>query len=68
MPSPRVAMHPRVIASPHIGGLTPPAVEHQAMETVAQLTELLQGRAPRGAVNAAQAVRWQRATQATQTA
>ena len=68
MPSPRVAMHPRVIASPHIGGLTPPAVEHQAMETVAQVTELLQGRVPQGAVNAAQAVRWQRATQAVQAA
>jgi len=66
MPSPRVAAHPRVIASPHIGGLTPPAVEHQAMETVGQVMELLRGRAPQGAVNAAQAVRWQRATQAAQ--
>ena len=68
MPSPRVAAHPRVIASPHIGGLTPPAVEHQAMETVAQVAELLQGRAPQGAVNAAQATRWQQATQAPQAA
>jgi len=68
MPSPRVAAHPRVIASPHIGGLTPPAVEHQAMETVAQVTELLQGRAPQGAVNAAQAHRWQQATRAPQPA
>ncbi len=61
MPSPRVAVHPRVIATPHIGGLTPPAVEHQAMETVAQLAELLQGRMPQGAVNAAQATRWRQA-------
>ncbi len=61
MPSPRVAMHPRVIATPHIGGLTPPAVEHQAMETVAQVAELLQGRAPKGAVNAPDAYRWQQA-------
>jgi D-3-phosphoglycerate dehydrogenase len=68
MPSPRVAAHPRVIASPHIGGLTPPAIEHQAMETVAQVAELLQGRAPKGAVNAAQATRWQQATQAPQAA
>jgi len=68
MPSPRVAAHPRVIASPHIGGLTPPAVEHQALETVAQVAELLQGRAPQGAVNAAQAHRWQQATQAPQPA
>lgn len=61
MPSPHVAAHPRVIATPHIGGLTPPAVEHQAMETVAQLAEIFQGRAPRGAVNAAEAYRWQQA-------
>ncbi|MBW8722043.1 MAG: hydroxyacid dehydrogenase [Polaromonas sp.] len=68
MPSPRVAAHPRVIASPHIGGLTPPAVEHQAMETVAQVAELLQGRAPKGAVNAPQATRWQQATKAPEAA
>lgn len=59
MPSPRVAAHPRVIASPHIGGLTPPAVEHQALETVAQVADILQGRVPQGAVNAQQAHRWQ---------
>jgi D-3-phosphoglycerate dehydrogenase len=61
MPSPRVAVHPRVIATPHIGGLTPAAVEHQAMETVSQLAEIFQGRAPKGAVNAAEAYRWQQA-------
>lgn len=61
MPSPRVAVHPRVVATPHIGGLTPAAVEHQAMETVAQLAEIFQGRAPTGAVNAAEAYRWQQA-------
>ena len=61
MPSPRLAAHPRVIATPHIGGLTPPAVEHQAMETVGQLSELFQGRAPKGAVNAAEAWRWRKA-------
>ncbi len=61
MPSPRVAAHPRVIATPHIGGLTPPAVEHQAMETVGQLSELFQGRVPKGAVNAAEAWRWRKA-------
>jgi D-3-phosphoglycerate dehydrogenase len=63
MPSPEVAAHPRVIATPHIGGLTPPAVEHQALETVAQVAELLKGRAPKGAVNMAQATRWKKATQ-----
>jgi D-3-phosphoglycerate dehydrogenase len=61
MPSPRVAAHPRVIATPHIGGLTPAAVEHQAMETVSQLAEIFQGRAPKGAVNAAEAYRWEQA-------
>ena len=61
MPSLRVAAHPRVIATPHIGGLTPPAVEHQAMETVSQLAEIFQGRAPQGAVNAAEAFRWRQA-------
>lgn len=57
MPSPAVARHPLVIATPHIGGLTPPAIEHQALEAVAQTTAVLQGRIPPGAVNAAQATR-----------
>jgi D-3-phosphoglycerate dehydrogenase len=61
MPSPALAAHPRVIATPHIGGLTPPAIEHQALETVAQIAELLQGRLPVGAVNAAEATRWRAA-------
>lgn len=64
MPSPRVAAHPRVIATPHIGGLTPPAIEHQALETVAQVAEIIQGRVPKGAVNAPQAYRWQQAVSA----
>jgi D-3-phosphoglycerate dehydrogenase len=51
MPSPALATHPKVIATPHIGGLTPPAIEHQAMETVEQVGEVLLGRLPRGAVN-----------------
>ena len=57
MPTPSLARHPRVIATPHIGGLTPAAAEHQALETVAQLAELLRGGMPAGAVNAAQARR-----------
>jgi D-3-phosphoglycerate dehydrogenase len=61
MPSARLAAHPRVIATPHTGGLTLQAIEHQAMETVAQVAELLHGRVPRGAVNAPQAFRWQAA-------
>ena len=62
MPSPQVARHPCVIATPHIGGLTLPAIEHQALETVAQVADLLQGRMPPGAVNAQHATRWQRAS------
>lgn len=60
MPSPALAAHPRVIATPHTGGLTPPAVEHQSRETVAQLEALLAGRMPPGALNPAQATRLQR--------
>ena len=60
MPSPALARHPRVIAAPHIGGLTLPAIEHQALETVEQLTQLLNGTLPAGAVNAPQATRLKR--------
>jgi D-3-phosphoglycerate dehydrogenase / 2-oxoglutarate reductase len=56
-PSPSLARHPKVVATPHIGGLTPQATEHQALETVAQVAEILQGRAPKGAVNADKASR-----------
>ena len=51
MPSPVLAAHPRVIATPHVGGLTPAAVAHQAHETVEQLAALLRGETPVGAVN-----------------
>jgi D-3-phosphoglycerate dehydrogenase / 2-oxoglutarate reductase len=57
MPSPALARHSKVIATPHIGGLTPQATEHQALETVAQVAEILKGRTPKGAVNAEQATR-----------
>lgn len=57
MPSPRLARHPKVVATPHIGGLTPQSTEHQALETVAQLGTILAGGIPRGAVNAEHATR-----------
>ena len=60
MPSPELARHPRVLAAPHIGGLTVPAIEHQALETVAQLAALLRGDIPPGALNAALATRLRR--------
>jgi D-3-phosphoglycerate dehydrogenase len=52
MPAPALAARADVIATPHIAGLTLPAIEHQSMETVAQAAEILQGRVPKGAVNA----------------
>ncbi len=52
MPSPDLARRPDVIATPHIGGLTPPAIEAQALETVRQVAAILAGTAPPGSVNA----------------
>ena len=60
MPSPRLARHPKVIATPHVGGLTPQAAEHQALETVAQVAAILAGSIPKGAVNAERATRLER--------
>jgi D-3-phosphoglycerate dehydrogenase len=57
MPSADLARLPNVIATPHIGGLTPPAIEHQALETVRQAKAIVAGEAPAGAVNAE---RWTR--------
>lgn len=52
MPTPALAARADVIATPHTAGLTMPAIEHQSLETVAQVAEILKGRAPKGAVNA----------------
>ena len=62
MPSLALARHPRVVATPHIGALTPRAIEHQSLETVAQVSVLLRGKMPPGAVNAADATRVRRWT------
>jgi D-3-phosphoglycerate dehydrogenase / 2-oxoglutarate reductase len=51
MPSPRLAARANVIATPHIGGLVPQAIAHQALETTRQVEAILEGRAPEGAVN-----------------
>ena len=51
MPSAELAKLPNVIATPHIGGLTPQAIEHQALETVRQVAAIIKGEAPVGAVN-----------------
>jgi len=58
MPTAELACLPNVIATPHIGGLTPQAIEHQAAETVRQVAEIIKGNAPVGAVNAES---WKRA-------
>ena len=52
MPSPRLAARPDVIATPHTAGLTQPAIEHQAFDTVEQAAAIAQGRVPKQAVNA----------------
>ena len=57
MPSPELAKLPNVIATPHIGGLTPPAIESQSLETVRQVEKIIAGEVPVGAVNAE---RWTR--------
>ncbi len=50
-PTLQLAQHPLVIATPHVAGLTRPATEHQAMDTVRQLGDLMHGRLPVGCVN-----------------
>ncbi|WOH49424.1 hydroxyacid dehydrogenase [Bradyrhizobium sp. sBnM-33] len=52
MPTPELAKLPNVIATPHIGGLTPPAIESQSLETVRQVEKIIAGEIPVGAVNA----------------
>jgi D-3-phosphoglycerate dehydrogenase / 2-oxoglutarate reductase len=52
MPTLELAQLPNVIATPHIGGLTPPAIESQSSETVRQVEAIINGAVPPGAVNA----------------
>ncbi|WP_237216212.1 NAD(P)-dependent oxidoreductase [Falsiroseomonas oryziterrae] len=56
-PDPDLAARPDVVATPHIGGLTPEAAEHQAMDTVRQVAALAAGRVPDGALNLPEAQR-----------
>ncbi len=56
-PSLALARRADVIATPHTAGATPQSVEHQAFDTVRQVADLVAGRIPPGAVNAAQATR-----------
>jgi D-3-phosphoglycerate dehydrogenase / 2-oxoglutarate reductase len=52
MPTPELAKLPNVIATPHVGGLTPEAIEYQSLETVRQVGAIINGEVPPGAVNA----------------
>lgn len=56
-PNPLLASRADVVATPHIGGMTPEAMEHQAMDTVRQIAALARGEMPEGAVNADAAFR-----------
>jgi D-3-phosphoglycerate dehydrogenase len=60
LPTPELARHLSVIATPHTGGLTPAAIEHQAFDTVAQVRAILVGCEPQGAVNLDAATRLKR--------
>jgi D-3-phosphoglycerate dehydrogenase len=57
MPTPELAKLPNVVATPHVGGLTPQAIEYQSLETVRQVDAIVKGVVPPGAVNAE---RWTR--------
>lgn len=56
-----LANRPGVLASPHVGGLVPEAIEYQALKTVEQVRSILNGQMPEGAVNPESALRMSRA-------
>jgi len=51
MPASRFFLRSDVVATPHIGGMTREARQHQAMDTVQQVAALAAARLPDGAVN-----------------
>jgi D-3-phosphoglycerate dehydrogenase len=53
LPTPVVAGLPNVIATPHVGGLTPQAIERQALDMIRQVAIMVGGEVPPGAVNPA---------------
>jgi D-3-phosphoglycerate dehydrogenase / 2-oxoglutarate reductase len=56
-PSPDLARRPGVVATPHLGGLTPDNADAQALSSVEQVRAMLAGAVPPRAVNADHAVR-----------
>jgi D-3-phosphoglycerate dehydrogenase len=51
-PSPELAGRPGVVATPHLGGLTPENANAQALSSVEQVRAMLAGEIPPRAVNA----------------
>jgi D-3-phosphoglycerate dehydrogenase / 2-oxoglutarate reductase len=51
-PSPELARRPGVVATPHLGGLTPENADAQAMSAVDQTRSIVEGRMPDRIVNA----------------
>ena len=56
-PSPSLAGRPGVVATPHLGGLTPENADAQAASSVEQVAAMLAGEMPPRTVNAADATR-----------
>lgn len=56
-PSPTLAERPGVVATPHLGGLTPENADAQAMSSVDQIAAMVAGEVPPRAVNADAATR-----------
>ncbi len=56
-PSPELARRPGVVATPHLGGLTPENADAQALSSVEQVRAMIAGVVPPRAVNADHAAR-----------
>lgn len=59
-PSAALTARADVVATPHVAGLTPSAVEHQAFDTVEQVRALANGTVPKGTLNTSEATRLSR--------
>ena len=57
-PAPLLATHPRCVATPHLGGLTPQNADAQAMSSVEQISSMLQGHFPVRSINSEQGTRF----------
>jgi D-3-phosphoglycerate dehydrogenase len=57
-PTPGLARLPNVIATPHVGGQTPAAIESQALETVEQVRAVSKAVLPHNAINPDRAFRF----------